>query len=426
MNVRGEQFVNIYSAKFNYLAPYFLLILTCALFTPEAKAEKLSDLFYEVLQQNPDIRGKRNELEAAGADLSGAKWNLFPNLSFQSTNDSTQIIKRSLNIQQPLWQGGRLSGKIDQSQAQLELARGALIEVEQNAMRDASVAYLDIGRFSARLEVAKVNEMEHRRLLGIIGRRVAADISPMADQVQAQARLQQAVSERLQIEKSLESARFQLEQLVGRRVLDASQLPSIPMSVQSFEMVSDTAIGFSPEIKRLEAAVRSAEADIDLARAQLAPQLSLGYRQLLGAPIIGYEKSQTYISLQAQTGGGLSSMYAIKAAQDRQMAAKDRVTTQQRLLLQQVQSAISDIRLLGMQVEPASQLLENTTDIVDSYLRQFQVGRRTWLEVLNAQREKVQAAYSLLDIKYPLVQAKIRLLLLEGLINSQEMGVLND
>jgi outer membrane protein, adhesin transport system len=47
---------------------------------------------------------------------------------------------------------------------------------------------------------------------------------------------------------------------------------------------------------------------------------------------------------------------------------------------------------------------------VDSYLRQFRVGKKSWLDVLNVQRERVQAAASLIDLEYPLQLAHFRLL----------------
>jgi len=42
------------------------------------------------------------------------------------------------------------------------------------------------------------------------------------------------------------------------------------------------------------------------------------------------------------------------------------------------------------------------------------VGRKNWLDVLNAQREQAQAGYSLSDLEYPLMLSNIRLLLLAG------------
>jgi adhesin transport system outer membrane protein len=79
-----------------------------------------------------------------------------------------------------------------------------------------------------------------------------------------------------------------------------------------------------------------------------------------------------------------------------------------------VRSAWTESVALADQVEPVRNLLIGSEEIVASYLRQFQVGRKNWLDVLNAQREKTQASYSLTDLEYPLMLSSVRLLLLAG------------
>ena len=71
-------------------------------------------------------------------------------------------------------------------------------------------------------------------------------------------------------------------------------------------------------------------------------------------------------------------------------------------------------------------MLDGTSEVVASYLRQYQVGRRNWVEVLNAQREKAQAAYALIDLQVTLQQAQLRLMLLSGDITPQEFGLIHE
>jgi adhesin transport system outer membrane protein len=57
--------------------------------------------------------------------------------------------------------------------------------------------------------------------------------------------------------------------------------------------------------------------------------------------------------------------------------------------------------------------------VVDSYLRQYRVGRKSWLDVLNAQREVVQAEYTLVDYQSLLLGASYRLAILAGDLTSE-------
>jgi adhesin transport system outer membrane protein len=128
-----------------------------------------------------------------------------------------------------------------------------------------------------------------------------------------------------------------------------------------------------------------------------------------------------YLALQMQTGAGLSSLSAVDAALARRQAAQDAIETLERSLAQQVRSLWAERQSVRQQVGPVQALLSGADEIVASYLRQFQVGRKNWLDVLNAVREKTQAQYALADLESPLLLAEIRLLLLAGLMNAQNL-----
>jgi adhesin transport system outer membrane protein len=95
-----------------------------------------------------------------------------------------------------------------------------------------------------------------------------------------------------------------------------------------------------------------------------------------------------------------------------------------RLLEQTVRTTWNDVNALTTQLKPSQDLLEASDEVVSSYLRQFQVGRKMWLDVLNAQREKTNARYALTDIETPLLFSKIRLLLLVGAVRPGSMGAI--
>jgi adhesin transport system outer membrane protein len=67
-----------------------------------------------------------------------------------------------------------------------------------------------------------------------------------------------------------------------------------------------------------------------------------------------------------------------------------------------------------MQILPAQLLAESTSDVVASYLRQYTVGRKSWLDVLNAQRELVQAKYALVEYEVRLIMASYKMKILVG------------
>jgi adhesin transport system outer membrane protein len=80
----------------------------------------------------------------------------------------------------------------------------------------------------------------------------------------------------------------------------------------------------------------------------------------------------------------------------------------------------------GAQLEPARITVRGTEEVVESYLRQYQIGRKGWLDVLNAQRERSQAKAALSDVEYSLELSKLRFMLLTGDITSTTLATIHD
>ena len=57
---------------------------------------------------------------------------------------------------------------------------------------------------------------------------------------------------------------------------------------------------------------------------------------------------------------------------------------------------------------------EITAEVFDSFARQFVIGRKSWLEVLNAVRESTQAQLAVADARAQQLAAALRLQLLTG------------
>jgi len=178
--------------------------------------------------------------------------------------------------------------------------------------------------------------------------------------------------------------------------------------------VVEAALDFSPERARLLSQIELADSQIKLAQAQFLPTLVAGLQTRIGNIGNADQRSQAYVSLQAQTGAGLSTLSNVRAATAKKSAAQEAVGSHDRKLKQTVRATWTEILALQLQLAPVRETLLSASEIVDSYLRQFQVGRKNWLDVLNAQRERTQSGYALTDLEYPLMLSQVRLLLLAG------------
>ena len=376
-------------------------------------AVTLNALFAAVLDNHPSLQASENELAAAGAERDAASWGRFPTLGFD-----TQVFDGSnssvLRLEQPLWAGGRIQGQIDLTAAQEKSARANMHSVTLQLLDSTAQAFFDSLRWRARVDIAKNNEQTHRHLLTMIERRVQAQISPEVDLMLAQSRLNQASNERLLYEQQLAGARIALEELTALPLPSGLVTPVVPIIEGTQSQWEAYALQFSPERARLQADLEAVDADIRLAKAQSKPSVVAGHEWRTNNSSDVSSRNQVYIAIQYEPGAGLSSLGVVRAAEARRLAAEARVSEVDRDIRRRVAGLWSEIQSLTLQEPLTRATLSSTEATVDSYVRQFQVGKKSWLDVLNVQREKAQAEFGLADVEAPLLLARLRLMLWSG------------
>jgi len=376
--------------------------------------------------RHPSVLQARNQAQAAGFDVEFAQWGRFPTVSSQLRSD-TNLSQSLAKVEQPLWTGGKLTSRIELSEANLRAAEAGVREAEFNALTQVATAFFEALRLERRLQSATLNVTEHERLVGLIKRRSEAEISPPADTTLAQARLQQAVSERIQIKKQLDASLTTLAQwtvpLNGALKAPADIVFTRPAQGALLER----AIAHSAQRKRLLSQIESADAQINVSKAQVWPTVVAGFQHTWGGLVpAGYDRNKGYVGLEFQSGAGLSARAGVQAAVSRKEATQQELETLERNLTAQVSAGLSELDALEAQLEPSKSLLAGTTEVVESYLRQYQVGRKNWLDVLNAQREKTQALYSDADTRFGYQLSKVRLMIMTGDISAQQLTALHD
>lgn len=399
----------------------------------QANGTDLTTAFRQAITTYPLVRSRRNEKLAASHDLEGANWGRFPSLSVDLNNlyrdgsvgqIDSQGTQHSVKIQQPLWTGGRITGQIEAMTARHAAAGSAVVEAEQAVLLQVVAAFADLMRASRKVEVASASLDEHQRLHDMIQRRMASDVSAKIDATLAAARLQQVQTELMQYKNRTAVAQATLGQLVGAPVQRVVVPQVASLEYPGVESAIDAAVDFSPEIARLRAVAEDATAQTKIARAAYSPQLVVGHEYRPGDLTAGQSRNQSFIALQLQTGSGfgLSSLAGVDASTARRHAAEETIETARRQLSQQVSAEWNDMNLARSQLPLMTEMVDRTRDIAASYLRQYTVGRKNWMDVMNGAREYTQSRYSLVDTETALLVASSRLDILTGSITAKSLA----
>lgn len=402
--------INVFLVQFAYVLSGFCTLIISPVSVADSamsgaiadqahsKPLSIQDAMLYAVQSHPAVMSKKKEFSAAVNSLDAAKWQRFPSVSAQTTaGQANSGTVTSLTLEQPLWTGGRITADIASSTARAQGAEASITEAEQQILTRTASAFSEMIRLQTRLEASQESIEEHERLLALIERRAKNEISPHNEVVMAKARLEQARSERLQLQTSFVNAKEDLEQLTSEPVSQL-KVPVVDLELpNNLETTIQTALAYSPAIRRLDYEMQASESDIDSKRSALMPQLSVRYQQFWGG---NYPPNMMYVALGLQPGSGLSAFSNIKQAESKRGAAEATRDVSRKDIADSLRTDWYKVQSARAEVEIFKELVDSTREVYESSVRQYAAGRKSWIEVLNFRREATQARYSLADSQW--------------------------
>lgn len=370
-------------------------------------------LLQSTLASHPSMLGRRSQQDAARAEREGAEWARYPTPTVELTTRDASGNNGVARLDQPLWTGGRISGNISAAGSRLDAAGSAIDETALDLTLRVINAAVEALRQKARLQHARNGVDEHERLLGMIKRRVAREVSSQADQRLAESRLSQALNDLSQVKQGFDGALAQLGQLTGRRVSDVSDAGLVVGALpDSIELILQQALDYSPALKRLAHEQQAAGAEVDVRRSAYMPQLGVRLEHATGRN----SESRALLVLQAQPGAGLSAASGVQAALARGEAARLAGETARRELEERIALDWNEWQAARSRTDNAEQTRLMTEEVFESWKRQYVIGRKSWIEVLNAVREATQAQFTLEDARASALAAGLRLRAQTGML----------
>lgn len=396
------------------------LLLTALLFTAllpgAARAQgtwSFDQVLQAALQSHPSIQGRRSAQAAAQADLEGAKWQRYPSVSAEAPAVSSARDGGSgvLRIEQPIWAGGRIHAGIDAAGSRLDAAGAALEEERLTLSLRVIAAYIEALRQAARKKFAEQGMAEHEKLLDMIKRRVAQSVSSQTDQRLAESRMLLASNDLSNASQALASSLAQLSQLTGKPVRDVDPVGLSrfePPLRDAMETILPQALAYSPTLRRLAFEEEAAGSDIALQRSAYMPKVVLRVEKNTGGQDID-KRTRAMLVLVAQPGAGLSALAGVDAAVAKREAARSSREAAERDVRERFTLDWNEADAARQRLGNAGLASTTTSQVFESYARQYVIGRKSWNDVLNAVREVTQAQFALEDTRAQAIAAGLRL-----------------
>jgi adhesin transport system outer membrane protein len=183
------------------------------------------------------------------------------------------------------------------------------------------------------------------------------------------------------------------------------------------------AFSFAPQVATQRNKAVAAEARVGIERSTLLPQVYLRHEKYSGEGMRNVG-DQTFIAVEYQFGSGVSSAYAWSAAINQQRGAEAAIQASEKDLTSTLTREWNQYHLSSSQLKIVKIQAENSVEVRESFLRQYTIGKRTWLEVLNAQREMTQTQFTLADTEANFLRSQYKLALLTGLLQVSDLSLI--
>jgi adhesin transport system outer membrane protein len=400
------------------LYAYTLLFATIC----NGQSLSLESLLEQSLATYPTILARHANKEAAKSDLLAAKLQFFPapsvstqrnQVTYSNQIGSSNLPSTTLTISQPLLIDGGIISGYKRADANLSAADFSILETREEVAKRLISNYAEWIKAYKKIMAIELSVKEHQKLADLITRRFDAGIASGNDKDLGISRLNQAQAE-LDTQKSIEStALTSISELIGypitRNSLAGSISPAAKIPKRS-EGISAALIN-SPMLKRLGFEAEAAESLAKQTLSQGLPQFSAQAQRQIGNAYTPGWPSYNMVGLVVSftPGSGFSSVASAKAAFERAQSATIMVDAGKRDLQDRANADYNEYEFSLLKKNSLQQSAALSDDISASYDRQYLVGRRSWLDLLNAVRERAQTNSLLADVEGSLIGASHRI-----------------
>jgi len=405
----------------------------------QEQAVSISDSVAAALNYNPRLKMLQANHEAIGFELERARGGYFPrvDLAFgygaESHSDEYtrnrdiehnfyDRMEASLRLSQLLYDGQETASRVGVEAAKLDSAKLRVYDNAEAIALDAVIAHMEVYRQRILFGLAQQNVRDHEDILGMLSERQRAGAGSIADVTQTQGRLARAKASLAESRSGVRSAEANYQRVVGKLAGEVEYF-TIPANLapKSLDEVLEAVQAQNPKVKALEFNIQEAEQRVGLSDANFLPkvnlELSSSYEDQVESSTTYEHNNHAMVRLRWNLFNGGADVADRKAALARKFQA---ISGKDDQLVQVIEEAVSTwakLEAYKEQVVDYGDAASNSSKTLDSYMKQFTVGQRTLLDVLDARNELFQSSGLLVTAKVNEVIATQRLLALTGTLN---------
>ncbi|HSI43510.1 MAG TPA: TolC family outer membrane protein [Methylotenera sp.] len=392
----------------------------------------LKDMVEKTVSSNPEVQSRYHRFLDSGFEQEAVRGGLFPKLGIQSNlrtdNNSitypngtnTPTSSTDLVLNQLIFDGFATSSEIKRLGHANRVRYYELQSAMQNTTLEFMRAYIDTLRYRELAQFAKDNYVVHKQLFDKIQERVNAGVARKVDLEQATGRLALAEANLSTELTNLHDVTARIQRLYGELPPDTLEMPTFynvgvePSSADALKVAYQK----NPDLLSTIEDIEASKNDIKTREGKYYPRLDLQARKNLDVSNDGRNSASASDVLELTvnfnlfngfTDQNLIKQSAQKLNNSQDLRDKACVDTRQLLVI-----AYNDISQLKEQQEYRIRHKNSIENAREAYRKQFDIGQRTLLDLLDTENEYFQAKRTLANTEYDIQTAYVRTYAAQG------------
>ena len=416
---------------------FLIIMISGAGFKAAWSAEPFSitDAINQAVKTNPGVGEAAADRRATEAQLHQSQGALLPQVRLDASagpemlnqyitpppvNNGEYMPGREvgITIRQTLFDGFASLNEIWRQAARVDAAAFRVHERSELIALDAAEAYVDVTRYTRIVALAEENLQVHLDLRKNVRARFAGGRAGEGDTQQAEERVAAAEAALADFRLSLDNARAKYRKTVGLEPYNLrfpGRLPDLPASRDAS---LDIAFKYNPTIRAAGADVEAAKRAFDATGSAFVPNVSLEGHVLRGVDSIVYPGLHDEVSGKVVVSwdifrGGQDSWKRAEAGQ-RMIEEQQKHARLQREALESLDKAWSARTITTDRAAALIRDVEAARRTFVAYNKEYELGQRTLIDLLNSQNQYFNANVSLVSARGVAVFADYQLLAAMG------------
>ena len=405
-------------------------------------AESLDEALASAYMGNPTLLAARAELRGVNEQVPQELSNYRPSAfvdgsagveridtessSGTETNEPWEIL---LDVEQPLYRGGRTVSGVARAEAEVQAQRARLRSVEQDTLLSAVAAYMNVWRDEAVLQLNINNEKVLARQLEATQDRFDVGELTRTDVAQSEARLSRATAERIGAEGNLTASEAVYQEVIGQPPELVSLEP--PDALAGLPGVQDevvsAAVDNNPDVISARFDETAAERQIEVSEGQLLPEAFLTgearHSENFGSSDseVDLARGLFEVSVPVYQQGLVSSQ--VRESKQTTVQRKRQVDEATRSAERFAIDAWASLETARAQSESFRAEVRSNEIALEGVRQENAVGARTILDILDAEQEFLDSQVNLVRARRDETVASYGVLAAMGRLTARELDL---